>query len=53
MNRAYTCEINRFTVKADAYEDGHGSLGAVKNELRRLAERYSEEYLLNSYYFIL
>ena len=52
-DRASTAEKNRFTAKADAYEDGRGSLGAVKNELRRLAERYSEEYLLNSYYFIL
>ena len=51
--KASTVEKSRFAANMEAYEDGHGSLGAVKNQLKRLAEKYSEKYLLNSYYFTL
>ncbi len=46
-------EKNRFGKNVEAYKNGHGSLRAVKNQLKRLAEKYREEYLLNSYYFTL
>jgi len=51
--KASTCEQKRFGKNVEAYKNGHGSLRAVKNQLKRLAEKYREEYLLNSYYFTL
>jgi UV DNA damage endonuclease len=40
-------------VRLNAYRDQRGSLAAVKGHLLRMAERYGEDYLLNSLYFYL
>jgi len=37
----------------DEYENGIASISKIKNSLWRMATKYNEEYLLNSYYFAL
>ena len=51
--KATKSEKKTFFSRLDAYRTGKGSLAAVKGHLLRLAERYGEEYLLNSLYFYL
>lgn len=45
-------EKEQFNKKLDGFIQGNLSIKQVKNHLRKLAEKYNEQYLLNSYYFL-
>lgn len=44
-------EKTNFLALSSAYQNGGATLARMKRLLFRLAEKYSQEYLLNSYYF--
>lgn len=46
-------EKKRFFDLMNAYQAGAVSLERVKRYLNKLAQKYNQEYLLNSYYFVL
>lgn len=46
-------EKNSFMKLMDAYAKSETSLQAVKNHLKKLTIKYNQEYLKNSYYFLL
>ncbi len=50
-DRTNDAEKKRFQKLTASYAAGDGSLTSVKGNLRRLAEKYGETYLLESYYF--
>lgn len=52
-NEATPSEKRRWSTALQNYSEGHGSLKTVKNVLQKLAEKYDETYLRNSYYFSL
>lgn len=52
-NEATPSEKRRWSAALQNYSEGQGSLKAVKNVLQKLAEKYDETYLRNSYYFSL
>lgn len=52
-NEATPSEKRRWSAALQNYSEGNGSLKAVKNVLQKLAEKYDETYLRNSYYFSL
>jgi UV DNA damage endonuclease len=45
-------EKKRFFASLGKYEKGMITEASVKNQLLKLAERYNEHYLLDSYYFL-
>lgn len=45
-------EKKDFLRRLEQYQKGEVSLGAVKNLLNKMAMKYGERYLLDSYYFI-
>lgn len=46
-------EKNDFLAISSAYQDGNATLSGMKRFLFRLTQKYNQEYLLNSYYFVL
>ena len=52
-DKASETEKSQFTKLLDKYFRSEGTLLFVKNYLKKLSAKYEEEYLLNSYYFIL
>lgn len=46
-------ERNQFMKKTNNYQQGTESLKSIKRLLEKLADKYNEPYLLNSYYFSL
>lgn len=46
-------EKKRFETLLDRYTEGKGAIGAVKRHLLKLTRHYGEEYLLQSYYFVI
>lgn len=52
-NEATPSEKRRWSTALQNYSEGNVSLKAVKNVLQKLAEKYDETYLRNSYYFSL
>jgi UV DNA damage endonuclease len=50
-DRADGAEKRRFQKLSASYAAGDVPLASVKGNLRRLAEKYGEKYLLESYYF--
>lgn len=50
-NRCTLSEKKSFHKKLDGFMEGRVTLQALKNYLCKLAQKYNEEYLLNSYYF--
>ena len=46
-------EKKDFLILSSAYQNGSATLAQTKRFLFRLAEKYNQEYLLNSYYFVL
>jgi UV DNA damage endonuclease len=46
-------EKDGFFNLLDAYQNGAVSLGRIKRYLFKLTQKYNQEYLLNSYYFVL
>lgn len=51
-NTANEKEKVNFKATLKKYEQGKTSLKTVKNSLKKLAIKYNQQYLLNSYYFI-
>lgn len=45
-------EKKRFFSALEKYKSGTAKLTTVKNQLYKLAEKYDEQYLLESYYFL-
>lgn len=52
-NKTTEKEKQSFMKKIDAFEEGKISINTIKNILMKLALKYNEEYILNSYYFTL
>jgi len=52
-NKATEKEKNLFITKTDSYLHGKTSLASYKNILLNLANKYGEQYILDSYYFVL
>lgn len=50
-NIAELDEKKRFFSALDKYKSGTAKLTAVKNQLNKLAKKYNQNYLLESYYF--
>lgn len=50
---ATSSEKAKFLRSLEAYQSGTQSLDKVKNYLKRMADKYQRNYLLDSYYFIL
>jgi UV DNA damage endonuclease len=46
-------EKNSFSKSVEDYKQEKISIGAIKNKLWKIADRYNQVYLLNSYYFFL
>lgn len=51
-NIAQSDEKKRFFSSLDKYRNSTGKLTTVKNQLYKLAKKYDENYLLESYYFL-
>ena len=49
---ATPAEAKQYVSRRDAYSNGSLQLEKVKNTLYRLAQKYRQDYLLGSYYFI-
>lgn len=45
-------EKNYFFNSIEKYKKGQTSIATIKNSLWKMAVKYNESYLLNSYYFI-
>lgn len=52
-DRASDAERASFERLLDRFEQGQGSSESVKRKLHALAEKYGQDYLLTSYYFVL
>lgn len=52
-NIATEKEKTNFHKYLEGYKNKQTSINTVKNYLKKMAEKYEQEYLLNSYYFIL
>lgn len=50
---ATEAEQGAFTVRLEAYRQGSLNLAALKKYLLKLSRKYRQDYLLDSYYFIL
>lgn len=51
-DKCTSSESKTFFYRLEKFMDEETELKAVKNYLWRMAEKYKEEYLLNSYYFL-